>query len=585
MGSPISLRSWRGVIAAAMVLLALCVSAAFLPAVAQSPTQPISSNCTMASAIGENVAVSAARTEGWQCGNDEVDLRPERILLRFNVTAQSPLPRYLISRFSALGGLHLVAIDTDGSTRTISYSAQQLEPAVEGNTFKARLPVISPQTRAVVAAFDLPTRAAMVSGARLHAAVPAETPASRNTLLLLAGLCGMLLMPLLLNASFYRILREPFLIWHAILALSLMATVAIDSGLAIQFVGLSAQMLGKAGTMIFVVSVAAGGMFAYSFIEPSRMHPLLRRALPYTALWALCVGLIHIIWPFWLRAIQADLYYAAFAPVLAIYAAAVGNGLWRGSRAAKFQLAGWLPLLMVGVIRITSELSDKIPNNDAMGLFYVGCLFEVLATTMGVADRFMAIKHQRDAARTEARMLEQLSERDALTGMLNRRAIQSRFAQMRDDGFTTLAVLDLDHFKRVNDTFGHSVGDQVLKCAARALRPEDDNMLAFRMGGEEFVLLLRGPGSRERAERCRRAITLLVAQETQLSFPLTASMGMVEAGREAAMQTDLDTLYARADQLLYQAKAGGRNRMESARIRPLRRRKDDSEPAIRSEVA
>src|SRR3569833_644375 len=78
----------------------------------------------------------------------------------------------------------------------------------------------------------------------------------------------------------------------------------------------------------------------------------------------------------------------------------------------------------------------------------------------------MAIKDQRDRARTEAGVLERLTERDALTGLFNRRVIEGRFIQLRGEGFTTLALLDLDHFKAVNDVFGHAVGDQVLQSVA-----------------------------------------------------------------------------------------------------------------------
>jgi diguanylate cyclase (GGDEF)-like protein len=224
-------------------------------------------------------------------------------------------------------------------------------------------------------------------------------------------------------------------------------------------------------------------------------------------------------------------------------------------------------MIGVGVIRLVSGLVPSIASADAMVLFYAGCVVEVLATTLGVADRFMVIRDQRDRARTEALLLERLSERDPLTGMLNRRALADRFAMLRAEGFTTLAVIDLDHFKRVNDTHGHAVGDRVLKAVAGVLT-QDADTLAFRMGGEEFLLLLRGRDAAQRAENRRRALSARIAEQVAgLDALVTASMGLVEVPPSAMPNAGLHELYDRADQLLYEAKQAGRNRTLSERLK------------------
>jgi diguanylate cyclase (GGDEF)-like protein len=147
--------------------------------------------------------------------------------------------------------------------------------------------------------------------------------------------------------------------------------------------------------------------------------------------------------------------------------------------------------------------------------------------------------------------------------------IEHRFERLRAEGFTTLAVLDLDHFKAVNDVHGHVVGDEVLKVAATALKP-DDNTLAFRLGGEEFLLLLRGVDTIQRAEALRRAISVRVAREIEgLVRPQTASMGVIEVPPEAMPNTTFEELFARADRLLYEAKQAGRNRGLSERLKPF----------------
>ncbi|MCB2048606.1 MAG: GGDEF domain-containing protein [Novosphingobium sp.] len=195
--------------------------------------------------------------------------------------------------------------------------------------------------------------------------------------------------------------------------------------------------------------------------------------------------------------------------------------------------------------------------------------FEVVVTSLGVADRFMVIKRQRDRALQVSRSLEHEVERDALTGLMNRRGIGARFEHLFAAGFDTMAVVDLDHFKLINDSHGHSVGDQVLCSVALALA-EDENTLAIRMGGEEFLLLLRGSNAVMRAEHRRRAITARVAAQVPgLGSPVTASMGLVSQPRNSSANSDFATLYAHCDRLLYEAKRAGRNRTMSERIMRL----------------
>ena len=169
-------------------------------------------------------------------------------------------------------------------------------------------------------------------------------------------------------------------------------------------------------------------------------------------------------WP-----IQSMLYYWAYVPVLVTYVWMLADALQRGSRAARYQAIGWAPMIVVGVIRLASGLLPSVSSADAMLLFYIGCVVEVMATTLGVADRFMNIKDERNRAQLEARVLGELSERDPLTGLMNRRAIERRFRTLYREGFDTVAVLDLDHFKSINDRYGHAVGDEACELAPGVL--------------------------------------------------------------------------------------------------------------------
>jgi diguanylate cyclase (GGDEF)-like protein len=309
-------------------------------------------------------------------------------------------------------------------------------------------------------------------------------------------------------------------------------------------------------TLLFGMTVAAGAMFTYSFIEPGLMHPRLRRLLPYCAAWAVFLSTFHAAFPFVARPVQSSVYTAAFAPILAIFLIALVDALRRGSRAAKYQAIGYAPMVLVALIRLVTGVVPALPSTDAMLLFYGGCIAEVLFTTLGMADRCVTMKRERDRARTEADFLERLSETDPLTGLLNRRAIEREFKQLRAEGFASLAVIDLDHFKAVNDAHGHSVGDAVLRAVADALQQNNPDTRAYRLGGEEFVLLLRGDDAVAQAERRRQAIPANVAHRVPgLARPVTASMGVTDFARDESFAK----VYERADKLLYEAKNMGRN--------------------------
>ena len=172
------------------------------------------------------------------------------------------------------------------------------------------------------------------------------------------------------------------------------------------------------------------------------------------------------------------------------------------------------------------------------------------------------------------RQLEEDASTDGKTGLLTAAAWQEKAgrAVLRSEGgdqAASVLVLDLDHFKLVNDRFGHLVGDQVLAAVAASLRDEvRDEDLVGRFGGEEFVVLLQGAdgddprsGARAVAERIRERIAALrvaVAgpQETAIVEGLTVSIGGATTSRDG---TDLATLLEIADAAMYEAKRAGRN--------------------------
>ncbi|WP_172254480.1 sensor domain-containing diguanylate cyclase [Saccharibacillus deserti] len=163
------------------------------------------------------------------------------------------------------------------------------------------------------------------------------------------------------------------------------------------------------------------------------------------------------------------------------------------------------------------------------------------------------------------RRLETLASTDPLTGLYNRRFFQERLRKERiscsDNGSRlSLLIVDIDHFKKINDTYGHPAGDFVLTGLARLLREEAGSSgICARFGGEEFVVLLPGldrSAAAAAAERIRGAIEAA----THGSHRVTVSIG-VETSADDSTE---ESLLHRADLALYASKTGGRNRVTHA---------------------
>lgn len=197
------------------------------------------------------------------------------------------------------------------------------------------------------------------------------------------------------------------------------------------------------------------------------------------------------------------------------------------------------------------------------------CLYAayVQASRSRMRQRRFALQAHQDTLRGMMRQLEDLVATDELTGLFNRRhflRIASRELQAMDqEQMHGLALIDLDHFKRINDLHGHAAGDQVLQAfAAVATACLRDGDVLARYGGEEFVVLLPDCDAERLTSCCERL--RLAFMEVQLvglnvcDLSLSAGMTLLQAG------DDLDNALQRADQALYRAKRDGRNRCSAA---------------------
>jgi diguanylate cyclase (GGDEF)-like protein len=268
---------------------------------------------------------------------------------------------------------------------------------------------------------------------------------------------------------------------------------------------------------------------------------------------------------------------AGLAHIAASTAIGVSSNSLRPNLVTAGQLTAYTMLSLaaaVGGIRLyggVRSLRTALPPRRAVGTEILTLLLGVIAAQLLVRDIWLTpLVIAFAVALHRSSLVHQLAAAarvDAKTGLLNASAWRERASQElaradRNGQTVTMLLIDLDHFKQVNDEHGHLAGDKALRAVGDSLRSVlrgyDD---AGRFGGEEFVVLLPDAGADDAgsvADRIRHEIT---HRSTELGFPVTASIGAATATRAAST---VDDLLAAADLALYSAKTAGRDRVQFA---------------------
>jgi len=261
------------------------------------------------------------------------------------------------------------------------------------------------------------------------------------------------------------------------------------------------------------------------------------------------------------------------AGIVAVYAGLTASELWTERRRTlqKRWPAIVVPVLHGMVLLLPIVLGDFLrPQDEAFGTSIWVTIFSIELVLYAVGTVFVIFMLVSERTVTVHKTAASM---DPLTGMFNRRGFSEATARVIEREATagrpvTVLIFDIDHFKSINDRFGHPAGDEILKLFStiviNSLRISD---LSGRIGGEEFAALL--PCSLEEgvlaAERVREAFASSGIVVDEGPVDTTVSIGV--AGGPAG--TELEVLLAAADTALYQAKRGGRNRVEAAEELPL----------------
>ena len=359
------------------------------------------------------------------------------------------------------------------------------------------------------------------------------------------------------------------------------------------------------GHLAFVIGFAAAGLFGAlftrGFLETRRNLPRLDGAvIGLAAMFALSL-VMAVAAPYRLAAILTSLTAVTFSVVAVI----AGLRCWRaGHPGAPTFLLAWT-VLLIGVAVVGLRNLALLPTNFlSLYALQIGSALEMLLLSFALADRINGLQREKDLAQNEAlatkqqlaaalqrsqaslerrvaerteeleaanarlreneRQLQALAHTDALTGLANRLLFDARLQQSmqharRNRGRIALLLGDLDHFKAINDNYGHAIGDEVLRVAAGRLRAtvrEVDTVA--RLGDDVFAIVLTGLGSGADAEHMAQKLVANLGQPMRvLGMPLEVSLSV---GVALFTSGDLSApdLMRRAEQALATAKQAGR---------------------------
>ena len=379
-------------------------------------------------------------------------------------------------------------------------------------------------------------------------------------LLVYGTMAGAALALLLLNASLFFVLRYRFLLAYCGgLAMVLAFGLSWSGGIFYLFPSITPR------TQVSISMVAMGG---YALAQALLMITALEKekrsqAASRIALWlgvaAIVMPLVRLCFPDFAWSLVDQLCYLGLA---ATFIAILANSVLAqraGSAIATYYIIVWSVPFVLGFARTLWAVGLINGGGAALEGSPLFMIFvEAVLGAVAVGRQVGRLRDERDTARQLESHLRNLSESDPLTGLLNRRAFIEKACAGQH--VKRLIVLDIDHFKAINDGFGHDVGDQVICAVARALQQTaPPGTLIGRIGGEEFAVIETATPSSDLAEKLRHAVETASFQEGPL---VTVSAGVSEGN--VTDEKGWRILYIAADEALYTAKRAGRNQVSCA---------------------
>lgn len=311
--------------------------------------------------------------------------------------------------------------------------------------------------------------------------------------------------------------------------------------------------------LTLAASAVSALVFARTFFEARVFRGWLSHLISIVATLVTVCAIVLVATAGW-QIVLLDRLYAGSFLLVALVSAPILWQAWRRRSDFLWLFAGaWALPILVAVMRVAGNFNylawSFLLDNSSL----VAMTVEALLSSLAIAYRTRLIAQERDEALEQGSAAQRLADRDPLTGLLNRRAFLREAVGRAGD--QQLLIVDLDHFKAVNETLGHDGGDEVLRRVARVMRRCSTNgALLARLGGEEFALL----ATATTPIAVDQVLDLIRAERMPFDLRVTGSLG--GATGPLAGESDWERLYHDADQALFAAKAAGRDR---ARTTPV----------------
>ncbi len=444
----------------------------------------------------------------------------------------------------------------------------------------------------------------------------AYTSQRQTELLIQGAYFGMMVIMTIYNLFVYFSLRDKSYLYYVLFVVTFSAWMFIEKGLAFQYIWPNGVWQNsQLYPVLASISIGMTALFTNEYLSLRSNHPTYYRIL-------YCLSLIWIVITLCAFVLPVS-FVMTLIPLVALPGGALlllaGLLMWKaGLVAARYYTIAWTAVI-IGAMTYTLLILGIAPSNIfTENALQVGSILEVFLLSLGLANRINTARKEKEAAllesvelkttiqktklnfqqkinkelegrvqeRTQAleatlgklaevnKKLHVLSTTDGLTGVMNRRFFDENYPiewlrARREKLPLSIIVVDIDYFKKVNDNYGHSAGDECLKIVASTLknlvkRPAD---AVSRFGGEEFVMTLPNTdllGASYLAEHIREHIEALRIDIPDHNLQLTISLGVATTIPSAEVEPE--ALFCLADDALYTAKDNGRNQVVSRQM-------------------
>jgi diguanylate cyclase (GGDEF)-like protein len=542
-------------------VLGLCLAYLLSAAPAAASTTDLTP-CFKLAKQGEAVADMVAARHGFDCKTYQNSLPSGSYWVRFQIAdGMATAGRDLVFRTASLWdkGFDLWVIRSNGAVRHIDPAKDlDINPYRLGSTMVVP---IDPEPHRITAIIALVRDSAGQRGVMQQSQLVSVEDAlyfEMTLAALYAAFAGLTIALLVYNLALWRGMRQRFLLAYCGMLLATLCYAFFTSG-APHY--LWPAMAGTDRLRITIpllsINAAAAIIFIRHFFEPaSSPNWLVRLSYGYAAAIAAFGLLYAAVVPHFVKLMDA-IYVAGFAPLPVITACYVVAVYRRRDPFLRYFLLAWLAPAAALAARILYSIDILAYNILIENSTLIGLSIEALISSLAIGHRVRMLMTARDRAEVAEANAMVMADTDALTALPNRRAFVRQLLSAPRDW--QLVLVDIDHFKRVNDTLGHVGGDDVLVRLAQILRAESaDQSSVARLGGDEFAIATIAPPNGEGLVQPERILAAIRRAEMPGGYRITASIGI--ARRVICEETDWKVLYRAADMALYRAKGEGRDR-------------------------